>query len=92
MLTGDRTETAKAVASELGITDVEYRMGAIRLYPARLDMELCSILGAKFSKRFAISAGTKPYLALAGKPKQTPVTLLDEFLSAAEQAASQKLS
>lgn len=79
-------------AASLGITDVEYRMGAIRLYPARLDMELCSILGAKYSKRFAISAGTKPYLALAGKPKQTPVTLLDEFLSAAEQAASQKLS
>ncbi len=78
------------LAAALGVTDVEYRLGAMRLYPTRLDMELCSLLSAKFSKRFAISAGAKPYLALAAKPKQQPIPLLEEFLSAAEDAAKQK--
>ncbi len=79
-------------ASIRGIAVVEFRMCAMRLYPTKLDMELCSILSAKYSRRFMISAGAKPYLGLAAKPKQQPIPLLEEFLSAAEEAVAKKES
>lgn len=76
-------------AAALGITAVEYRMGAMRLYPTDLDMRLAGLLSAAFSIRFAVAAGTKPYYNIAPKPKQPPLKLLDEFLTAAENAAQQ---
>ncbi len=77
-------------AAALGITAVEYRMGSMKLYPTALDMQLAGLLSAKFSVRFAISAGSKPSYGIAPCPKQQPLKLLEEFISAAEEAMEQK--
>jgi transcription-repair coupling factor (superfamily II helicase) len=71
-------------AAALGIVTVEYRMGAMRLYPTALDMRLASGLSEKFSIRFALSAGSKTSYGIAPRPKQKPLSLLEEFLDAAE--------
>ncbi len=73
-------------AAALSITNVEYRLGAVKLYPTALDMRLASQMSAKFSIRFAVAAGAKPHYSLAGRSKQTPLKLLEEFLVAAEEA------
>ena len=76
-------------AAALGITEVQYRLGAIKLYPVNLDMHLAALLSAKYSVRFAVGAGAKPHYSLAGRPKQKPLDLLEEILKAAEEAAGQ---
>ena len=76
-------------AAALGITEVQYRLGAIKLYPVSLDMQLAAALSAKYSVRFAVGAGTKPHYSLAGKSRQKPLDLLEEILSSAEEAKKQ---
>ncbi len=77
-------------AAALGIVSVEYRMGAMRLYPTALDMRLASGLSEKFSIRFALSAGSKPSYGIVPRPKQKPLSLLEEFLDAAEAIVSEQ--
>jgi len=69
-------------AAALGIKEIAERNDQMLFYLERNDPIFAANLAIKFPKRVLFSAGDKPYIAVAMRPRENPVDLITEVISA----------